>query len=373
MEEANFSRCSQRVSFHIDSIYKELEIIWKDSTKYDEIARALKAMELIVPLSTSLGATKNYGLFRTVMRTPSWGKWEASRLTLHGAYKGDDLPPVDDPQDVLTFLDYHFKLVLDPKIRDRAIHDEPIRDALHALAHASNPATIKAANFDLTQLSFVSGICFAFEDNRPHELREAALVFLSLIGDTWFDAAYRIIPGKMKSFCMDWATAVDSIKHTSNAKNAILMALFHMMDSPHWRHLIPVGKWKLLEYYPSIPEDCQPWKKCLENPKLVADISQVTDPEAIALWPKVLWLKYDKLTSAVQKELKKVTESAEGRRHIDTYYQEAVEYLQEAEGEKIKYEGRPYEPAVIALERKIKNRQKAVDALRAIKNQVDVD
>ena len=375
MEEANFFRCGHRVGFHLDSIYKEIENVLSDSSTYDEIARALKAMELIILLSTPGAATKNYRFFHTVMHTTtlSWGMLEASRLALHGAYKGDDSPPVDDPQDALTFLNYYFELALEAKIRGQAIQDEPIRDALHALAYASDPATITAVDFDLKQPSFVRGICFAFGANRPLELRKAALFFLPLIGDTWFDAAYGIIPGEMESFCVDWATAVDSIEHTGRAKKAILMALFHMMDSPNWRHLIPEGKWKLLEYYPSIPEDCQPWKKCLENQELVADISQVTDPEAIALWPKILWLKYDKLTPAVQEALKEVTKSAQGRRHIDTYYQEAVEYLQEAERPIMKYEERSNEPAFIALERKIEDRLKAVDALRAIKNQVDVD
>ena len=366
MEEANFFRCSHRVSSHIDSIYEQLETIWNNTSTFNESAHALKAMELIIPLSTPDVATKSYRLFRTVMHTTthSWGTWEASRLALHGAYKGGDLPPVDDPRDALTFLNYHFELALQGENQD-----EPIQDALRALAYASGPAAIKAVDFDLTQPSFVRGIRFAFEANRPREVREAALFFLPLIGDTWFDAAYGIIPGEMGSFCVDWATAVDSIEHTERAKKAILMALFHMMDSPNWRHLIPEGKWKLLKYYPSIPEDCQPWKKCLENPKLVADISQVTDPEAIALWPRVLWLKYDELTPPVQEALIEVTKSAQGRRHIDTYYQEVSQSLEEAEGARMMYETWSYEPVVIALERKIKSDQRAIDALKAIKSQ----
>ena len=50
-------------------------------------------------------------------------KWEAARLTMHGAYKWDKfLLWVEDPQDTLTFLDYHFDLAS----RGGQNQDEPI-------------------------------------------------------------------------------------------------------------------------------------------------------------------------------------------------------------------------------------------------------
>ena len=327
-------------------------------------------MKLIAPLSRSDVATESYHLFRTVMRTPVSPvylreKWEASRLALHGAYKGGDLPPVNDPQDVLTFLNYHFELALKGKGQDG-----PIQDALCALAYAHNHTTIDAlGRFDLAQESFVRGIRFAFKTHRPHELREAALFFLTLIGDTWFDAAHRICPGEMKSFCEDWVTTVDSVGHTSDArKAAILTALLHMMNSPYWRPHIPEGKWKLLEYYPSVPDDCQPLKRCLENDKLVAFISQVTDPDAIVLWPRILWLNYNELAVPVQEALKKVTKGAP-RGHIDTHYLRAVESeLEEAEKARTTYETWSQDPAAVALDEKVKSHQEAIKALKAIKS-----
>ena len=329
-------------------------------------------MKLIVPLSMPDIATNSYRLFRAVMHTPvstthHSEKWEASRLALHGAYKGGDLPPIDDPQDVLTFLNYHFELALQDENQD-----EPILNALRALAYASDPATIKSfVHFDPAQSSFVR---FAFKVDRPLELRKAALFLLPLIGDKWFDATHQIIPGEMDSFAIDWATAVDGIEHTGDVQRAILTALLHMMDSLDWRPHIPEGKWKLLEYYPSLPDDCPPLKRCLENQELVAAISQVTDPEAIALWPRILWLKYGELTATVQEALKEITRSAKGREHIDEYYLEAVESgLKEAEEERLKHDASPEDPVAAALDKKIRNHQQARDALEAIKNQVDVD
>ena len=74
-------------------------------------------MELIAPLSENDIAQKSYNLFHVVMQAPislpysQEKKWDASRLTMHGAYKWDKfLPWVEDPKDILAFLDHHFDL-----------------------------------------------------------------------------------------------------------------------------------------------------------------------------------------------------------------------------------------------------------------------
>ena len=322
-------------------------------------------MKLITLLSRTDVATKSYHLFHTVMHTPvPLGGWEASRLALHGAYKGELLPLVDDPQDILTFLNHHFELALQGNDQDG-----PIQNALRALAHATNPTAIDAPrHFD--QPSFVRGIHFAFKADRPKKLREAALFLLPLIGDKWFDAAHQIIPNVADHFCRDWNTIVGSIEHTSDAKKAILTTLFYMMDSPHWRPHIPEGKWKLLEYYSLVPDDCRPLKRCLENHQLVVAISQMRDPEAIALWPRILWLEYDKLTPQVQEALKRLTKAAKGRKHIDEYHQEVMKSLRVAElmmSKLVEWSGD--DPDAIALNRKIESHRKAIGVLEAIRSQ----
>ena len=327
-------------------------------------------MKLIAPLSRSDVAAKSYRLFGTVMRTPVSAthyrkKWEASRHALHGAYKGNDLPWADNAQDIFTFLIYHFELALEGEIKD-----EPIQDSLRALAYASDPATVKSSfRFHLAEPSFVRGIRFTFKADQPLKIREMALFLLPLIGDTWFDAAPEIIPGEIESFCVDWATLVDGIKLTSNAQMAILTTLFHMMDSPHWRPHIPEGKWKLLEYYPSLPDDYPPLKRCLKHPELVAAISGVADPDAIVLWAKILWLNYSKLADTVKEALEKFTKAAP-RGHIDTYYLEAVAAeLEKVEEARMKYTTWSSERTAIALDEKIADHEEAMDALKSIKRQ----
>ena len=323
-------------------------------------------MKLIAPLSRADVATKGCRLFQTIIHTPvspthSEEKFEASRLALHSTCEGGEpLLLVNDPQGTLNFLNPGLELTIQGKDQDAPIHN-----ALRALAYASNPATINTpGHLDLA--SFVHGIRFAFEAGRPHKLREAALLALPLISDEWFDAARRIIPNKMGDFCQDWATVVDSIEHTSDAKKAILTTLFHMMDSPHWRPHIPEGKWKLLEYYSLVPDDCRPLKRCLENQELLTAISQVTDPEAFALWPRILWSKYDELTPKIQEALKEVTKAAP-RSHIDECYPKVGESLEEAELERLKYPTWSNDPAAAALDRKIRSIREANDALKAIK------
>ena len=125
-------------------------------------------MELIVRVAGGDIAQKSYDLFRVVMQarvSPVYSekkKWEASRLTIHSACKRNEfLPPVGDPRDILAFLDHHFDLAA----QGSESQDEPIQDALCALAYASDPAMFE--DFDPTKRSFVLGICYAYQDKRP--------------------------------------------------------------------------------------------------------------------------------------------------------------------------------------------------------------
>ena len=74
-------------------------------------------MELVARFSKDDIAQKSCDLFHVVMQTSvslaysMEKKWNASRSTMHGAYKWDKfLPWVEDPKDILTFLDHHFDL-----------------------------------------------------------------------------------------------------------------------------------------------------------------------------------------------------------------------------------------------------------------------
>ena len=296
----------------------------------------MEALTLIAPLSEGHISTNSYILFHYVMQAPvsltysEEKKWEASRLALHGAYKQDkDLPFVEDPRNILTFLNRHFELAAQGENQD-----EPIRNALHALAHASNSTTIEALNsFDLTEPSFVHGIRHAFQKNKPLKLREAVLSFLSLIGDKWFNTCDLIMgPGEMRGLCEDWSSAVDEVGLiTSHLQNAALTVLFGMINSQHWRPHIPKEKWKLLEHSSSVPHDSEPLRRCLDNLKLMHEISEVGNRDAEVLWSTVLRLKYKELTLEVREQLEDATKAAP-RSDIDRYLGAMDSEEREAEG-----------------------------------------
>ena len=333
-------------------------------------------MELIAPLSENDIATKSYRLFHIVMQAPiteaytQEKKWQAARFTMHGAYKSDKfLPWVGDPQDVLTFLRHHFELA----IQGGENPDDPIQSALRAFAYASNRSTIEALeDLDPTEPSFVRGICYIFQDDRPPQLRRAALFFLPLIGDKWFNTTTPIMnPDHMRLLCADWASAVDGVELTYNAQKATLAVLLGMINSPHWRsHIVP-NKWKLLEHFTSVPDDSRPLRRCLENPELMSAISEVRNPAAMALWLAILWSKYKELIPEVREQLETFTEEVaqgSGRTDLDRYLSWMDLELRKAEDSLMRHNAWSTDAAAVALRKKIDNLQQARVALLDIKH-----
>jgi len=371
-----FFFCSHERGSQITRIFEKLTETFKNAAPTtEEIDRALEAMELIAPLSENEIAQQSYQLFHVVMQAEESlaysqeKKWEAARLTMYGAYKWDKfLPWVDEPRDILLFLDHHFELAT----RGGENQDEPIQNALRALAYASGPVTIEALKlFDPTEPSFVRGICYVFQDDKPFQLRKAALFFLPLIGDRWFNTPHPIMePDQMSRLCVDWASAVDGIEHTPDVQKATLAVLFGMINSPHWRPHIVVDKWKLLEYFTSVPDDSQPLRRCIDNPELMEAIKDVGNPAAIVLWLAILWLKYKELIPEVREQLETVTkEVAQGRRRseLDMYLSVMDLELRKAEDALTQYNTWSTDPAAIALRTKIDNLQQARVSLLALK------
>ena len=363
------SCCSRQFRSQICRIYRKLVTTFRSpNSTFDEIDCALEALRLIAPLSENVIATKSYDLFHVVMRAPvspaysNEKKWEASRLALNGAYKWDKvLPLVGDPQNILTFLNHHFELASQGENQD-----EPIQNALRALAYASSPETLKS--FDPTQLSFVRGILHVFKRNKPLQLRKAALFFLPLIGDRWFNTRNPIMdPDEMSILCEDWASAVDDVGTTStHVQNAALVVLFGMMNSRHWRPHIAREKWKLLEYFASVPDDSEPLKRCLENSELVHAISKVDNPDATILWSAILWLKYKDLTTEVRKQLEEATKVA-SRSNVDMYLRVMDSEWHEADDALTKYTTWSTDPIAIRLRAKIDDLRDARKCLVALK------
>ena len=366
--ETESSCYSHDSSSQIARIYEKLTETFRSAIPAtSEIDRALDAMELIAPICKNGIAKKSYELFHVIMQTPvsfvcsQEQKWRASRLALHSAYNWDGflLPWVGDPQDILIFLDHHFDLAT----RDRQNQDEPIQNALRALAYASSPVTVEVLRrLDPTRPSFIRGICYAFQNDRPSRLRKAALLFLPLIGDRWFNTLRPIMGrDRMRSLCVDWASAVDSIEHTPEIQKVILAALFGMINSPHWRPHIVTNKWKLLEYFISVPDDSRPLRRCIDNPELIYAILKTADPTVVVLWLEILWFKYDELVPQVQEQLETVMKEARGERResLGMYLSAMDSELEKAKDALKEYDGRSTHPAAITLRTKIYNIQQA--------------
>ena len=296
---------------------------------------------------------------------PEGKKWEASRLALHGAYKWDQvLPWVSDPQDILTFLHHHFELAAKGENQD-----EPIQNSLRALAYASNNTTKQALKgFDPTLPSFVCGICNVFKKDKPLQLRKAALFFLPLIADRWFNTRdQKMESEQMKALCEDWASAVDDVGPTTHhVQNTALTVLFGMINSPHWLPHIVKDKWKLLEHFKSVPEDSVPLRRCLENPNLISAISRVGDRGAVVLWSAILWLKYDELTAKVRGQLEEITKVAQ-RTEVEMYVRVIDSEWNDAEDALTKYTTWATDAEAVALRAKIENLKEARARLVALK------
>ena len=313
--------------------------------------------------------TKSYELFCVIMRDTALTqeqKWEASRLTLHGAYRSDrHLPGVDDPQDILTFLNHHFEL-----IERGEDHDEPIQNALRALAYGLTPETIETLKkFHLIQPSFVRRICHMLQKHKPLQLLKAALSFLALIDDEWFNTPDPIItPDEIKSLCVDWASAVDEVGHSTPAvQRADLTVLLEMMNSRRWRpHIVP-EKWKLLEYFTSaVPDDSPALRRCLDNAELVQDISNMGNQDAMSLWSAILWLNYSELKPEVQRRLEGVTKGVQ-RWDFERYLSVIEAEANKAEDELTEFNTRAITPEAAVLRTKIDNLKEAKDSLMALR------
>ena len=208
------------------------------------IVRAFEAMEFIAPLSKIGTAAKNYDLFRVIVRaipdsSPVCPEmWKASRLALHLAYKWDEgLPCVEDPGDILAFLNHHFNLA-----KKDGDHDGPIQDALSALAYASTPETIEAfKGFNPTQTSFMHRVChLAFQGTPSLELRKAALLSLPLFADKLSNHSEPIM--KHEEMCRCWAPAVCEVWDPDDTRKPA-PAVLDIVIPPHWSlYIVPGDK-----------------------------------------------------------------------------------------------------------------------------------
>ncbi|KAF9785280.1 hypothetical protein BJ322DRAFT_1108733 [Thelephora terrestris] len=295
---------------HVDNRPKHHSQIKKIHTKLVEtfenvistslqVDRAFRTMKHIAPLSEIHMAAESYNLFCAIMRAPLSPahlneKWKASRLALHWAYKWDEgLPQVEAPEEILDFISHHFELA-----KGGEDQDEPIQNAFRALAYGSTQKTIEILKDGSREPSFARGICFTFQCTRPRELRRAALFFLPLIAESWFNDSGSILdPEEKKNLCLDLASTVDEVWGTDNIQKAAHAVLLGMVKSPQWRpHIDP------------------------DNAAIIEEFSSMGSPDGATLRSAISWLKRKEPEEEVQRQLEAVTlnegPSREGHRRI---------------------------------------------------------
>ena len=304
-------------------LYKKFAKVFLDtSTTSAEIDFALSAMAVATSFVQEVFLfEQSHDLFHVIMNAPitlaytQEKKWQAARYLLRGlcGWADNFCYWAGDPQDVLTFLSYHFDLAN----QDGEYPDEPILHALRTLGYTQDPVTIEALrHFDSTKPTFVSGICYAFQGDKPPSVRYSALYLLPRIGDKWFVGPHPIMePDQMRRLCTDWASFVDITVKTPRVKKEALAVLFYMINSPHWRPHIPTNTLRLLDWFTSVPDDSEPLKRCLDNPELTDVILGIADPAVVVAWLKILWLKYGELAPGVRGKLETATkETAQTRK-----------------------------------------------------------
>ena len=345
---------SQKHTVQIGRIFDKLEEAFRSiSSTREEIDIALEVMELIAPLSEDAITQRSHDLFHVVMRTPvspaysEEKKWEALQLTMDCANKcNKSLPCVENPEDILASLVCDFNLAAsknrnrdeptpdeltpgEPTPDEELTPDEAIGNALRAL-HASGPVAVEALKrFNPTE-AFISGILYVFQDDKPSQLRRAALLFLPFIGNGWFNTLTPIMrDDQMRKFCADWASAVDDLEHTHHVRKAALAVLYDMIKSCHWRPHIVTEKLKITGLL------------------------------------EILWLEYEKLIPPVGKQLTMVTKwVTQGRgTDFDKYLSAIDSELKKAKDALAQCNKWPTDPAAVALRKRIENLQQDRDAL----------
>ena len=246
----------------------------------------------------------------TAFHLPSDLKWDAARLTMHGAFKWDGYyPMVSGPQEVLSFLEHHFDLQAKGENQEEAI-----QYALRALAFGSSPTCLDAlAQFDPTVNPFFDGIRSLFHPDKPHELKKAALCFLSHIEARWFPVfSEHVPPDAVQDFCEDLVTVINEvfIADELEIKRAATTVLLSMADASPFRLHIPLHMWEHLEFVHELREGSNPLRRCKENPDIIPALRRTKDQKPLLFWLAVLWREITKLDSKVQEQVVDATTRA---------------------------------------------------------------
>ena len=278
-----------------------------------EIGAVMDALRCIGLLTYNIVPRRCLELFTTVMTNASHLpvdlKWETARLAMHGAFKWDGFyPMVSSPHDVLSFLGHHFDLQAKGENQEEAI-----QYAIRALAFGPSPACLEAlAQFDPTAQPFLDGIRSLFHPDKPHEIKKAALCFISHIEARWFPVfSEHVSPDAVRDFCEDLVSAINEVfMDELELKRAATTALLAMADSSPFRLHIPLHMWEHLEFVHELKEGSPPLRRCKENTDIIPALRRTKEQKPLLFWLAILWREITRLNPTVAEQVVDATTRA---------------------------------------------------------------
>ena len=215
---------------------------------------------------------------------------------------------VSGPQEVLSFLEYHFDLQTKGENQEEAI-----QYALRALAFGSSQTCLDTlAQFDPTVNPFFDGIRSLFHPDKPHELKKAGLCFLTHIEARWFPVfSEHVSPDTVQDFCEDLVSVINEVfVDELEVKRAATTALLSMADASTFRLHIPLHMWEHLEFVHELKEGSNPLRRCKDNPDIIPALRRTKDQKPLLLWLAILWREITKLDPKIQEQVVDATTRA---------------------------------------------------------------
>ena len=304
---ANLSPSSCETESVIGSVFRAFEdIFFSDSI---QVPSALHALRLATRVSCFGVCDASYRLFKIIMGLDNLTdqQWEAARFAVDAAFKDyRDMAYRGDPKEILKFLDYHVGLQ-----GAKEDHGSFINSALRSLVlqyEEPDPLTYECVrDFNWTNLSFVRGVCSMMYPHRPGGFRGNVAPLLALLSDSWFTRSGSVMEQEeMSEFCDHFATYMDDIAHVQGVKKEGATILFALLRSPEWRIHIAARSWRVLAYCTQAM-DTEPVRWCLQEAVELLEFAKgLPHGEGLRWWYGALWLCYDKLSTTVRDEVRKI-------------------------------------------------------------------
>lgn len=243
-------------------------------------------------------------------------KWDAARLAFHIGFR--DTEPggaCGEAAVALAFLEYHFSLE-----NYGESHYDSVADAFVALSHCSH-----LMHFKLTDGPFLQGLSCALESDKPPRLRRTALLFIRWVRDQFFDSTLDSVmdAAQRSAICCNIAAIANQLEEGETAINrCCLTILLRMAHSLTWRPYLVLDHWKALQRLSSRYADLSgTMQQCLNDADLLKYLRGDEYEEALTLWMKVVWTRFELLSPEVLEQVVETT--------LDLFHREGMPLVEE--------------------------------------------